>query len=54
MAARLLPSSLRPTLLLAAPKVVQTVFAAAGDWYTWQLAVKIYGRDSVSSWFAVR
>ncbi|KAH7349975.1 Alg9-like mannosyltransferase [Plectosphaerella cucumerina] len=53
MAARLLPSSLRPTLLLAAPKVVQTVFAAAGDWYTWQLAVKIYGRDSVSSWFAL-
>ncbi|OHE94595.1 Alg9-like mannosyltransferase [Colletotrichum orchidophilum] len=44
---------IRPWLLLAAPKAAQAVFAAAGDWYTWQLAVKIYGADSSVSWFAL-
>ncbi|GJC95806.1 alg9-like mannosyltransferase [Colletotrichum higginsianum] len=50
--ARPLPFA-RPWLLLAAPKAAQAVFAAAGDWYTWQLAVKIYGADSSISWFAL-
>lgn len=44
---------LRPSILIAAPKVLQVVSAAASDWYTWQLAVKLYGRNSMSSWFAV-
>ncbi|GKT95604.1 alg9-like mannosyltransferase [Colletotrichum tofieldiae] len=52
LVARPLPFA-RPWLLLAAPKAAQAVFAAAGDWYTWQLAVKIYGADSSVSWFAL-
>lgn len=32
------------TVLVAAPKVVQAIFAALGDYYTWQLAVEIYGK----------
>ncbi|OHW91252.1 GPI mannosyltransferase 3 [Colletotrichum incanum] len=52
LVARPLPFA-RPWLLLAAPKATQAVFAAAGDWYTWQLAVKIYGADSSVSWFAL-
>ncbi|KAJ3941642.1 glycosylphosphatidylinositol anchor biosynthesis [Colletotrichum fioriniae] len=52
LVARPLPI-IRPWLLLAAPKAAQAVFAAAGDWYTWQLAVKIYGADSSVSWFAL-
>jgi hypothetical protein len=44
---------IRPYVLLGAPKVVQAVFAAAGDYFTWQLAVKVYGADSNVSWFAV-
>ncbi|KAL2752649.1 glycosyltransferase family 22 protein [Sodiomyces alcalophilus JCM 7366] len=54
---RLIPSALvihlRPSILIAAPKVLQVVSAAASDWYTWQLAVKLYGRSSTSSWFAL-
>ncbi|KAI8219238.1 GPI mannosyltransferase 3, partial [Colletotrichum sp. SAR 10_96] len=49
---RSLPVAARSWLLLAAPKATQAVIAAAGDWYTWQLAVKIYGADSSVSWFA--
>ncbi|KAL2878256.1 glycosylphosphatidylinositol anchor biosynthesis [Colletotrichum sp. CLE4] len=52
LVARPLPI-IRPWLLLAAPKAAQAVFAAAGDWSTWQLAVKIYGADSSVSWFAL-
>ncbi|KAF9877366.1 Alg9-like mannosyltransferase [Colletotrichum karsti] len=48
-----LPAAAKSWLLLAAPKAAQAVFAAAGDWYTWQLAVKIYGADSSTSWFAL-
>lgn len=43
----------RPQVLLAAPKVVQAVFAAAGDWFTWRLAVRVYGQDSNTAWSAV-
>ncbi|KAK2062455.1 Alg9-like mannosyltransferase [Colletotrichum caudatum] len=50
--ARPLPFA-RPWLLLAAPKAAQALIAAASDWYTWQLAVKIYGADSSVSWFAL-
>ena len=40
-------------LLIAAPKVTQAVFAALGDFYTWKLAERIYGRDSNEAWAAV-
>ena len=36
-------------LLIAAPKVAQAVFAALGDFYTWKLAGKIYGRKSTEA-----
>ncbi|KAI0199660.1 glycosyltransferase family 22 protein [Astrocystis sublimbata] len=36
--------------LLMAPKVLQTVFAASSDWYTWKLAEKLYGPSSAASW----
>ncbi|PHH88340.1 hypothetical protein CDD83_7670 [Cordyceps sp. RAO-2017] len=39
----------RTAVVMAAPKAVQAVIAALGDWYTWQLAVKIYGPDDASS-----
>ncbi|KAL0931048.1 GPI mannosyltransferase 3 [Colletotrichum truncatum] len=51
--ARPLPAAAQSWLLLLAPKAIQAFFAAAGDWYTWQLAVKIYGADSSISWFAL-
>ncbi|PVI07811.1 glycosyltransferase family 22 protein [Periconia macrospinosa] len=36
----------RSELLLAAPKVLQALFAALLDWYTWKIAEKAYGRGS--------
>ncbi|KAJ4365237.1 glycosylphosphatidylinositol anchor biosynthesis [Neocucurbitaria cava] len=36
----------RAELLLAAPKLIQAVFAALLDCYTWKLAEKAYGRGS--------
>ncbi|KAF4595657.1 GPI mannosyltransferase 3 [Ophiocordyceps camponoti-floridani] len=46
-----LPISLtsRTAIIMAAPKLLQAIFAALGDWYTWQLAVTIYGRESTAS-----
>ncbi|RCI16936.1 hypothetical protein L249_2985 [Ophiocordyceps polyrhachis-furcata BCC 54312] len=41
--------TVRAATIMAAPKLVQAVFAALGDWYTWKLAVDIYGPDSNSS-----
>jgi hypothetical protein len=32
--------------MLIAPKIVQGMFAAAMDFYTWKLGRKIYGVDS--------
>lgn len=40
-------------LLIAAPKVTQAIFAALGDFYTWKLAERVYGRDSNEAWAAV-
>ncbi|MCJ1396368.1 glycosylphosphatidylinositol anchor biosynthesis [Xylographa bjoerkii] len=40
----------RAELLIAAPKVLQAIFAASGDYYTWQLGQKVYGRDSNEAW----
>ena len=39
--------------LLMAPKVMQTVFAALSDWYTWRLAEKLYGPSSAAAWSVV-
>ncbi|KAI8964121.1 glycosyltransferase family 22 protein [Daldinia sp. FL1419] len=36
--------------LLAAPKVLQTGFAALSDWYSWRLAERLYGRGSAAAW----
>ncbi|KAI1432339.1 glycosyltransferase family 22 protein [Xylaria sp. CBS 124048] len=36
--------------LLFAPKVLQTVFAALSDWYTWRLGEKLYGPSSSAAW----
>ncbi|KJZ72851.1 GPI mannosyltransferase 3 [Hirsutella minnesotensis 3608] len=43
--------ALRTAAVMAAPKALQAVIAALGDWYTWQLAVDIYGPDGNSSFF---
>ncbi|KAJ5514388.1 GPI mannosyltransferase [Penicillium fimorum] len=40
----------RAELLIAAPKTAQAVVAAIGDFYTWKLAVRVYGTDSRGSW----
>ncbi|TVY56336.1 GPI mannosyltransferase, partial [Lachnellula suecica] len=40
----------RAIILAALPNIVQAYFAALGDYYTWQLSEKIYGRGSNSSW----
>lgn len=32
---------------------MQAVFAALGDYYTWQLALKTYGHESKEAWAAV-
>ena len=41
-------------LMIAAPKVLQALFAAVGDYSTWTLAHRVYGRNSNESWAAVR
>lgn len=43
----------RAEVLVAAPKVVQALFAAAGDFYTWKLARLVYGDTSVECWVLV-
>ena len=43
----------RPEILVLAPKVVQAVFSAVGDWCTWQLAVRLFGAGADASWCAV-
>ncbi|RGP63097.1 gpi mannosyltransferase 3 [Fusarium longipes] len=44
---------LRASILVAAPRALQAVIAGLGDWYTWQLAVSIYGANSNISFFAL-
>lgn len=48
-----LPPSLRADLMLAAPKTVQAIFAALGDYYTWKLAQRVYGHESSQAWTAL-
>ena len=40
-------------LLIAAPKAIQAVLAALGDYYTWKLGQKVYGRGSNEAWALV-
>jgi hypothetical protein len=39
--------------LVVLPKVIQSVFAAASDFYTWKLAEKVFGTNSNQAWAAV-
>lgn len=43
----------RAMILVHLPKVFQGVVAALGDFYTWKLADKIYGRGSNFAWTAL-
>ncbi|KAK4171859.1 GPI mannosyltransferase, partial [Triangularia setosa] len=38
------------SMLVALPGALQSVFAALGDFYTWKLAMDIYGRESYAPW----
>jgi GPI mannosyltransferase 3 len=40
-------------ILVALPGVMESVFAALGDFYTWRLASEIYGAKSNVPWTAV-
>ena len=44
----------RAMVVVLAPKLLQGVIAGLGDFYTWKLADKIYGRGSNYAWSAVR
>ncbi|KAI0180139.1 glycosyltransferase family 22 protein [Hypoxylon sp. FL1284] len=43
-------SKAKASWLVAAPKLLQAGFAALGDWYSWRLSEKLYGRASVAAW----
>lgn len=43
----------RAFILVALPGALQSVFAALGDFFTWKLAMDIYGRESNAPWAAV-
>ncbi|KAI4136951.1 MAG: hypothetical protein L6R39_007542 [Caloplaca ligustica] len=43
----------RDELFLSAPKVLQAVIAAWGDYYTWKLGERVYGRGSNEAWAAL-
>lgn len=45
---------LRSELLIAAPKVLQAVFAALTDFFTWKLAERTFGRATTAAQTAVR
>ncbi|KAK4227556.1 Alg9-like mannosyltransferase family-domain-containing protein [Podospora fimiseda] len=40
-------------MLVVLPSALQSVFAALGDFYTWKLAMEIYGRESNAPWAAL-
>jgi phosphatidylinositol glycan class B len=52
---KILPASnpLRVSILMAAPRVLQAVIAALGDWYTWRLTNTIYNSNANISLFAL-
>ncbi|KAG5951482.1 glycosylphosphatidylinositol anchor biosynthesis [Claviceps sorghi] len=52
---KLLPAGnmLRAAIVVGSPKVLQAVCAGLCDWYTWQIAVNIFGPSSNTSFFAL-
>ena len=44
-----LTGSIRAEILLATPKTIQALVAAAGDYYTWKLAESTYGSTSLAT-----
>lgn len=44
----------RAIILSALPNTIQAISAGIGDYYTWQLAEKLYGKGSTTAWTAVR
>ena len=48
-----LTAATRAELLIAGPKTAQAVIAAIGDFYTWKLATRVYGKDSRGAWTTV-
>ncbi|KAK7415085.1 glycosylphosphatidylinositol anchor biosynthesis [Neonectria punicea] len=44
---------LRAEILVAAPAALQALIAGLGDWFTWQLAVSVYGPNSNVSFFTL-
>ncbi|KAF4454088.1 GPI mannosyltransferase 3 [Fusarium austroafricanum] len=54
ISSHILPTGiLRAAILVAAPRALQAVIAGLNDWYTWQLAVSLYGANSNVSFFAL-
>lgn len=48
-----LTAATRAELLIAGPKITQAVIAAIGDFYTWKLATRVYGKNSRGAWTTV-
>lgn len=46
-------NAIRSAAVIVSPRILQTIIAALGDWYTWHLASNVYGSDSNASFFAV-
>lgn len=47
-------TALRSSMLLAAPAVLQGFIAALGDWFTYKLASRVYGQESLNAKVTVR
>lgn len=43
----------RALILSNLPNIVQGIFAALGDYYTWKMAENMYGLGSSTAWAAV-
>ncbi|KAL7788324.1 glycosyltransferase family 22 protein [Trichoderma ceciliae] len=46
-------NAFRSAIVIAAPRILQAIIAALGDWYTWHLAANVYGSDTNASFFAL-
>ena len=44
---------IKSSVLVALPKIIQSVFAAGSDFYTWKLAEKVFGANSNPAWATV-
>lgn len=43
----------RGLIMVAIPPLLQSLCAGVGDFYTWKLAERTYGRGSNTAWVAV-